>query len=68
MSDEGVWLSCEIIDSLTELVGEKITPALIQTVEDICLSHLREHGVYESQGLDELLKQMARRAKLKFPQ
>lgn len=54
-------LGLEIIDSLHGFVGDKITPALIEAIRDICLSRLREHGVVESPALDKLLERLRRR-------
>ena len=59
--DEVMTVSCAIIDSLSGLVGEKITSALIEAIRDLCLSHLRERGVVESSGLDEMLERLGRR-------
>lgn len=33
-----------IVDSLLPLVGEPLTPALIETIREVCASHVREHG------------------------
>jgi len=60
--DEAMRLGCEIIDSLNGFVGDKITPALIETMRDICLSLLREHGVTESPALDEALEKLRRKS------
>jgi hypothetical protein len=64
--DEIMALSCEIIDSLSGFVGDKITPQLIEAVRDICLSRLREHGVLESSALDSALEKLARKMQPKF--
>jgi hypothetical protein len=66
--DEVMALSCEIIDSLNGFVGDKITPQLIETVRDICLSRLREHGIFESEALDSALEKLAQKMRPKFPQ
>jgi|HubBroStandDraft_1064217.scaffolds.fasta_scaffold367828_2 hypothetical protein len=64
--DEIMALSCEIIDSLNGFVGDKITPQLIEAVRDVCLSRLREHGIFESEALDSSLEKLARRMQPKF--
>ncbi len=61
--DESMKLGLEIIDSLHGFVGDKITPALIEAIRDICLSRLREHGVVESSALDEMLERLGRRCR-----
>jgi hypothetical protein len=52
-----------IIESLKSLVGQKITPELLETIEEVCASHVREQG-YDFQGIPKVLEKMRRRMEL----
>jgi len=45
-----------IIDSLSGLAGQKITPVLVETVEEIVMSHVREHDLESALVRPELEK------------
>lgn len=61
--DEVMTVSCAIIDSLSGLVGKRVTPELLETVKEICASHLRERGLPEI-SISEILNRMAGRGNL----
>jgi len=49
-----------IVDSLLPLVGQPLTPALIETIQEISASHVREHGfvVIPLEAIEELKRRL----------
>jgi demethoxyubiquinone hydroxylase (CLK1/Coq7/Cat5 family) len=55
-----------IIDSLSGLVGKKITPMLVTTVEEVVLSHVREYNLESAlvkPELEKFLENLRRRVR-----
>lgn len=64
--DEVMNLQLAILDSLTGLVGEKITPILIDTIQEVVESHLREREIVDPITTDWIRERLENRMKKFF--